>query len=184
MSQCCHLAAQHTCSLTCVPVGVQGCLHTSRVHCLLVACSCILVLAVCRMLGRCMGGHTCLHACCVPTSPRGETGILVCMLPRPAPLYGGMGTHVCVPTVSVLPPTRGMEMPVFATSASQHHHLVIWAFSFAPLMCPSATTWHHASSLLSSSVMWPCRQCSTVSLQCYIECHNMGTPSCTPAVSK
>lgn len=104
MSQCCHLAAQHTCSLTCVPVGVQGCLHTSRVHCLLVACSRILVLAVCRMLGRCMGGHTCLHACCVPTSPRGGTGILVCMLPRPAPLYGGMGTHVCVPTVSVLPP--------------------------------------------------------------------------------
>lgn len=134
VSQRGHLAVPHTCALTCcVPVSVQGCLHAFPVHCLLVAWACLFVLAVFREPGGCMRTLDCMHA--VSRHRHHIVGQHSYLH-----LYVVIWAHVCVPAVSLH----------CSLAPSQHCYPVIWAFWFAPLMCPRATAWHHGNDCLQA----------------------------------
>lgn len=153
VSQYGHLAAQNTCSLTCrVPVSVQGCLHTFCVHCVLMARACLFVLVVFRVPGRCKGTLVCM---CAVSQHRHMVGQHACLHTSTSSTFMWLYVHMCLCACCVfaLPP-GDMGMPV--CTPSQHHYLVIRAFWFAPLTCPSATAWHHGNGCLQAVFVQLC----------------------------
>lgn len=153
VSQYGHLAAQNTCSLTCrVPVSVQGCLHTFCVHCVLMAWACLFVLVVFRVPGRCKGTLVCM---CAVSQHRHMVGQHACLHTSTSSTFMWLYVHMCLCACCVfaLPP-GDMGMPV--CTPSQHHYLVIRAFWFAPLTCPSATAWHHGNGCLQAVFVQLC----------------------------